>query len=72
MKPVSPCKDCDRRAPRCHGKCAKYAEFRAKCDAEIAARVEYQKKNEMTESQMRALRYERYQAKKGHRSNVYK
>ena len=28
----SPCKDCPDRADHCHGKCEKYAAFRAKLD----------------------------------------
>lgn len=67
-----PCKDCKDRAPRCHGRCEKYAEFRKKCDAAIAARVEYQQRTEISESRKRALRYERNQVKKGHKSNVYR
>lgn len=26
-KPIAPCKDCDKRAMRCHSACAAYAAF---------------------------------------------
>lgn len=34
----SPCMGCQDRICGCHGSCTKYLEFRAKCDAAIAAR----------------------------------
>lgn len=34
----SPCMGCQDRACGCHGSCAKYQDFRAKCDAAITAR----------------------------------
>lgn len=68
----SPCKGCERRAPRCHGRCKEYAEFRAKCDAAIAARVADQLRNEISDTKRRTMNYERYQVKKGHKSNVYR
>lgn len=27
MKPMSPCKDCEKREVGCHSKCAKYMKF---------------------------------------------
>ena len=34
LSPIpSPCKNCPEQADHCHGKCEKYAAFRAKIDA---------------------------------------
>lgn len=45
MRPA-PCfkdgRDCTRRAPGCHGKCAEYKEFRAGMDADNTARRQEQ------------------------------
>ena len=38
--PNVPCKDCEKRAPGCHGKCAEYKAFRTECDKRIAERKE--------------------------------
>ncbi len=34
----APCKDCQDRAPHCHGGCQKYAAFKASKEAENARR----------------------------------
>ena len=34
----APCKNCPNRSIGCHGKCDKYAEFRAYCDSINAKR----------------------------------
>lgn len=33
-KAVSPCKDCKKRSPKCHGECEEYIEFKKQLDQE--------------------------------------
>lgn len=35
----SPCYRCEERTEGCHGKCDKYAQYRADCKAEYSARI---------------------------------
>lgn len=42
----SPCKDCPDRKEFCHGKCEKYAAFRAACDAQAEERKNEREYNE--------------------------
>lgn len=37
---TTPCKDCENRQFGCHGKCEKYAAFRAKKEQEAKKRAE--------------------------------
>lgn len=52
----APCKDCTDRAPRCHGRCPKYAAFKAAKEAENARmREEYEAENTVIKSKLRML-----------------
>jgi len=38
---MAPCKDCQRRAPACHGTCDRYKDWRKRLDELNRARKEY-------------------------------
>lgn len=40
MKVQAPCMGCEDRNPECHGKCEKYAAYRAEREKEYAHRAE--------------------------------
>lgn len=52
----APCKDCQDRAPHCHGQCPKYAAFKAAKEAENARmREEYEAESTVIKSKLRMM-----------------
>lgn len=55
----SPCKDCPDRETGCHGKCEKYAAFRAECDAQAEERKNDREYNEYLSSTLKRFKKSR-------------
>lgn len=55
MRPKPPCKDCTDRREGCHGVCLYYKAYRAKLDADSAARYDAKAANRDADR----LQYER-------------
>lgn len=54
-RPFSPCRECGRRTPGCHGTCGEYLEYRAKLDEYNAVTYREKEKYHQTTVKMLAM-----------------
>lgn len=55
---VSPCKDCEERCLGCHGKCSKYANYRAYIDEKKQQKSDFQATHSVAAfSELKAKRF---------------